>query len=176
MELAGQLCTVRPWRITDVPPLVKYANNAHIARQLRDRFPHPYPAADARHFIHAVAGARTPTSFAIVIDDEAAGAIGISPGADVERFSAEIGYWLGEPFWGRGIVPEALRLVSAYAFDTCNMLRLFALPFADNVQSIRALEKAGYLHEAILRASSVKHGQVRDQALFSLVNAHWKGI
>jgi len=113
MELAGQLCTVRPWRITDVPPLVKYANNAHIARQLRDRFPHPYTAADARHFIHAVAGARTPTSFAIVIDDEAAGAIGISPGADVERFSAEIGYWLGEPFWGRGIVPEALRLVSA---------------------------------------------------------------
>jgi ribosomal-protein-alanine N-acetyltransferase len=176
MELTGSLCTVRPWQAGDVPSLVKYANNPNVARQLRDRFPHPYTAADARHFIHSVAGAHTPTAFAIVVGTEAAGGIGISPGADVERFSAEVGYWLGEPFWGRGIVTEALRLVSAYAFDRCNLLRLFALPFADNAGSIRALEKAGYVREAILRASSVKNRQVRDQALYALVNENWRGV
>ena len=176
MELAGERCIVRRWKMADVPSLVKYANNPNVARQLRDRFPHPYTAGDARHFIQSVAGARPVTSFAIVVNSEAVGGIGISPGADVERYSAEIGYWLGEPFWGRGIVVEAIRLVSAYAFETCNMLRLFALPFADNARSIRALEKAGYTREALLRSSSVKGGTIRDQALYALVNDRWRGI
>jgi ribosomal-protein-alanine N-acetyltransferase len=176
MEFAGDRCIVRPWRIADVAPLAKHANNANVARQLRDRFPHPYTAGDARHFIQSVLGARTPTVFAIVVDGEPVGGVGISPGADVERFSAEIGYWLGEAFWGRGIATDAVRLVSGYAFDTCNMLRLFALPFADNLQSIRVLEKAGYTREALLRASSVKNGEVRDQAIYALVNAQWRGV
>ena len=102
-------------------------------------------------------------------------ASGFAPGADVERYSAEVGYWLGEPFWGRGITAEAVKLLSDYAFATCNMLRLFALPFADNAQSIRVLEKAGYTREAILRASSVKHGVARDQALYALVNTTGAG-
>src|SRR5204863_6085875 len=134
------------------------------------RFPHPYTAADARQFIQAIAVARPPTMFAIVVEGEAVGGTGFSPGADVERYSAEVGYWLGEPFWGRGITAEAVQLLSAYAFDTCGMLRLFALPFADNEQSIRVLEKAGYTRDAILRSSSVKHGIVRDQALYARIN------
>jgi RimJ/RimL family protein N-acetyltransferase len=176
MELIGQLATLRPWRQADAPSLVKYANNPNVARQLRDRFPHPYTAADARSFIQAIAQARPTTTFAIVVDGEAVGGTGFSPGADVERYSAEVGYWLGEPFWGRGITVEAVRLLSAYAFETCSMLRLFALPFADNVQSIRVLEKAGYTREGILRSSSVKHGAVRDQALYALVNPGWRGV
>jgi ribosomal-protein-alanine N-acetyltransferase len=176
MELIGQHATLRPWRQPDAPSLVKYANNPNVARQLRDRFPHPYTAADARHFIQSVAPARPTTSFAIVVGGEAVGGAGFSPGADVERYSAEVGYWLGEPFWGRGITVEAVRLLSAYAFTTCSMLRLFALPFADNAQSIRVLEKAGYTREATLRASSVKHGLARDQALYALINQDWKGI
>ena len=155
---------------------MSYANNPNVARQLRDRFPHPYTAADARQFIQSVAPARPTTSFAIVVGEEAVGGTGFAPGADVERYSAEVGYWLAEPFWGRGIACEAVRLLSAYAFDTCNMLRLFALPFADNVRSIRVLEKAGYTCEATLRASSVKDGVVRDQALYALVNQSWRGI
>jgi ribosomal-protein-alanine N-acetyltransferase len=176
MELTGRLCIVRPWRVGDAAALTTHANNANIARQLRDRFPHPYTARDARAFIKACAGTgtRPPTSFAIVVDGEAAGAVGIMPGADVERFSAEVGYWLGEPFWGRGITLEAVQLVSAYAFDTCKLLRLFALPFADNHRSLRVLEKAGYTREATLRASAVKAGTVRDQALYALVNPQWK--
>jgi ribosomal-protein-alanine N-acetyltransferase len=176
MELIGQHATLRPWRHADAPSLVKYANNPNVAQQLRDRFPHPYTAADARQFIQSIAQARPTTTFAITVAGEAVGGAGFSPGADVERYSAEVGYWLGEPFWGRGLTVEAVRLLSAYAFGTCSMLRLFALPFADNTQSIRVLEKAGYTREAILRASSVKHGAVRDQALYALVNQNWKGI
>ena len=176
MELPGTLVTLRPWRQGDAPSLVKYANNPNVARQLRDRFPHPYTAADARQFIQSIAQARPTTTFAITVGGEAVGGTGFSPGADVERYSAEVGYWLGEPFWGRGLTVEAVRLLSAYAFGTCGMLRLFALPFADNAQSVRVLEKAGYTREAILRASSVKHGAIRDQALYALVNQNWKGI
>jgi ribosomal-protein-alanine N-acetyltransferase len=173
--LTGARVVLRPWRSADAPSLARHANNINVARQLRDRFPHPYTVADARQFVQAVAGAQPPTNFAMVVDGEAVGGIGFFPGADVERFSAEIGYWLGESFWGRGITTEAVQLLSAYAFDVCNMLRLFALPFADNQQSLRVLEKAGYTREAILRASSVKHGQIRDQALYALINGAWKG-
>ena len=176
MELVGSVTTLRPWRLSDASSLVKYANNPNVACQLRDRFPHPYTAADARQFIQSVAAARPTMSFAIAVGEEAIGGIGFAPGADVERYSAEVGYWLAEPFWGRGIASEAVRLLSAYAFETCNMLRLFALPFADNVRSIRVLEKAGYTCEATLRASSVKHGAIRDQALFALVNEAWRGV
>jgi RimJ/RimL family protein N-acetyltransferase len=112
--------------------------------------------------------------FAMVVDGGPAGGIGFFPGADVERFSAELGYWLAEPYWGRGITVEAVRLISKYAFEECNLLRLFALPFADNARSIRVLEKAGYTREATLRASSVKYGRIRDQALFALINEEWK--
>ena len=175
MELKGERVTIRPWRSDDAPALARHANNRNVARQLRDRFPHPYTIADARQFIQMASGTRPTTMFAMVVGAEAVGGIGFFPGADVERFSAEIGYWLAEPYWGRGITAEAITLMSRYAFEMCNMLRLFALPFADNQQSIRVLEKAGYTREATLRASSVKYGQVRDQALFALVNDAWKG-
>jgi [ribosomal protein S5]-alanine N-acetyltransferase len=174
MELRGQLSLVRPWRTADAPAVVKYANNPNVACHLRDRFPHPYTSADAHRFLDEVSLSRPITTFAIEVEREAIGGIGFSPGTDVERYSAEIGYWLGEPFWGRGIAAEALRLVSVYAFARCNVLRLFALPFADNERSMRVLEKAGYTREAILRASSVKFGEPRDQALYALVNQSWR--
>jgi RimJ/RimL family protein N-acetyltransferase len=175
MELDGECVTLRAWRPSDAPSLAKHANNRNVASQLRDRFPYPYTLADARQFIQSVAGARPTLLFAMVVDGEAVGGIGFFPGADVERFSAEIGYWLAEPYWGRGITVEAIRLMSAYAFSTCNMLRLFALPFADNTRSTRVLEKAGYAREALLRSSSVKYGEIRDQALYALINPTWKG-
>lgn len=175
MELIGVRCLLRPWRAGDADALVKYANNPNIARNLRDRFPHPYTLRDAKGFIQSCLSARPHVSFAIVVDGEAAGGIGISPGSDVERFSAEIGYWLGEPFWGRGITAEAVELMSVYAFDTCRLLRLFALPFAENRRSARVLEKAGYTREGILRSSAVKDGVVRDQALYALINPRWPG-
>jgi RimJ/RimL family protein N-acetyltransferase len=176
MNLTGERVTLRAWKPSDAASLAKHANNAKVAQHLRDRFPHPYTIADARQFIQSVAGARPTMLFAMVVDGGPAGGIGFFPGADVERFSAELGYWLAEPYWGRGITVEAVRLISKYAFEDCNLLRLFALPFADNAQSIRVLEKAGYTREGTLRASSVKYGRVRDQALFALVNEGWKGV
>ena len=169
MQLTGSLCSLRPWHPRDADALVKYANNVNIARHLRDRFPHPYTLRDAKAFIHSCAAVRPHVSFAIVIDGEAAGGIGISSGSDIERFSAEIGYWLGEPFWGRGIVTEALVAVTRYALDSCRLTRIYALPFATNTGSCRVLEKAGYTLEARLRRSAIKDGQVVDQLQYSFI-------
>jgi ribosomal-protein-alanine N-acetyltransferase len=180
MVLKGQRCTVRAWRSSDVDALVRHANNLEVARQLRDRFPHPYTRADAnaflRHLISApgAVSVERPTNLAIEVDGEAGGGIGFVSGADVERFSAEIGYWLGEHYWGRGIVTEALTLVSDYAFHSFNLLRLFALPFAENGASARVLEKAGYVREGVLRSSSVKFGKPRDQYLYAKLNPAWR--
>jgi RimJ/RimL family protein N-acetyltransferase len=173
-HLDGDRCRVRPWRASDAKPLARQANNANVARQLRDRFPHPYTIGDARTFIESVLHAHPITTFAITVDDEPIGGIGFSPGTDVERYSAEIGYWIGEEYWGRGITAEAVRLVSDYAFQQCGLLRLYALPFADNRQSMRVLEKAGYQQEGILRSSSVKFGKPRDQAIYALINPDWR--
>ena len=176
MRLEGLRCVVRRWRTGDADAIVWHANNANVASQLRDRFPHPYTRQHALHFLQMATSEPTETNLAIDVDGQAVGGVGFVPGGDVERFSAEIGYWLGETLWGRGIATEAVVLVTDYTFDELNMLRLFALPFADNLASRRVLEKAGYECEAILRASSVKAGQPRDQALYARVNPNWRGV
>jgi ribosomal-protein-alanine N-acetyltransferase len=173
--LRGQQCTVRPWRTSDADALVRHANNLNVARQLRDRFPHPYTRRHASAFLKYAAGASgAATNFAIDVSGESVGGIGFVPGSDIERYSCEIGYWLGEEYWGRGIVTEALSLLTAHLFERVNMLRVYALPFADNRASIRVLEKAAYVREATLRASSVKFGEPRDQALFAKINPEWR--
>lgn len=176
VKLQGTRCTLRLWRLDDTESLVKHANNINVARQLRDRFPHPYSRANASAFLKAAISAPEPSNLAIEVDGQAVGAIGYVSGIDVERYSAEIGYWLGEPHWGKGIATEALVLMTTHVFESMNMLRLFALPFADNAGSIRVLEKAGYVREAILRSSSVKYGQPRDQLLYACVNEKWRGV
>lgn len=177
MELRGSLFVVRPWRAADAASLVRHGDNINVARQLRDRFPHPYTSADARAFLDwAGTGQTDPGHLAIEVGGEAVGGVGFSIGRDIERFSAEVGYWLGETFWGRGIATEALTLVTSHLFERLNLLRLFALPFADNVASARVLEKAGYVREGRLRAGCLKYGVVRDQFLYARVNDNWKGV
>jgi RimJ/RimL family protein N-acetyltransferase len=176
MEVHGERCVVRPWRTRDAASIVRYANNFNVSRYLRDRFPYPYTTKDARAFLAgAVREEGEETKFAIDVDGEAVGGIAVIPGVDIERFSAEIGYWLGEPFWGRGIVSEALLVVSQRAFDRLNLLRLFALAFAENASSVRVLEKAGYAREGCLTSGAVKHGRVYDQLLYGRVNPTWRG-
>jgi RimJ/RimL family protein N-acetyltransferase len=174
--LEGRRCRVRPWRTSDAASLVEHANNINIAKFLRDRFPHPYTRKDAREFLDHAAAEPDPSNLAIEVEASAAGGIGYVPGRDVERFSAEIGYWLGEALWGRGIATEALELVTAHALHELNFLRLFALPFADNPGSIRVLEKAGYVREGVLHSSSVKYGVPKDQLLYAKVNPRWRGV
>ncbi|HLA14530.1 MAG TPA: GNAT family protein [Gemmatimonadaceae bacterium] len=175
MRLEGSRCAVRPWQLSDADAVVRHANNLNVARQLRDRFPHPYSRANALAFLKAALSSADESNLAIEVDGEAAGAIGYVTGTDVERYSAEIGYWLGEAHWGRGIVTEALVLVTEHVFATAGVLRLFALPFVDNSGSIRVLEKAGYVREGILKCSSVKYGKPRDQALYARINPDWRG-
>jgi RimJ/RimL family protein N-acetyltransferase len=175
MVLRGARCSVRKWRAADAASIVRHANNINVAKNLRDRFPHPYTRADAKAFLRRIVRNEAAMNFAIEVEGQAVGAIGFTIGADIERFSAEIGYWLGESLWGRGIVTEALVMVTDHAFDRFNLLRLFALPFADNAASVRVLEKAGYLKEGFLRASAIKYGQVRDQLLYSRTNDRWRG-
>jgi ribosomal-protein-alanine N-acetyltransferase len=176
LRLVGSRCVVRSWLDADADSLVEHANNINVARNLRDRFPHPYTRQNAREFLKFAAGREDQGNLAIEVDGLAVGAIGYVPGSDIERYSAEIGYWLGEELWGRGIVTEAVILVSEHAFARTNLLRLFALPFADNLASARVLEKAGYVLEARLRASCVKYGTARDQLLYARINPAWKPI
>jgi RimJ/RimL family protein N-acetyltransferase len=175
MRLEGTRCAVRSWRADDAGAIVKHANNANIASQLRDRFPHPYTARHAVEFLQ-FATDQADTMLAIEVGAEAVGGIGVFRGSDVERYSAEIGYWLGESLWGRGITTEAVTLVTDYAFAKLNLLRVFALPFAANAASRRVLEKARYEFEGILRSSSVKFGEPHDQAVYARINAGWRGV
>jgi RimJ/RimL family protein N-acetyltransferase len=173
MRVEGSRCAVRPWRLSDADAIVKHANNPNIARQLRDRFPHPYTRRHAAEFLEHATMAEPLAHFAIEVGGEAAGGVGFVRGSDVERYSAEIGYWLGESLWGRGITTESVTLVTDYVFTHLDVLRLFALPFADNAASRRVLEKAGYTCEGILRASAVKFSEPRDQAMYSRINSAW---
>jgi len=177
MILTGKQCVLRPWRGKDIGSLVRHANNINVSRYLRDRFPYPYTRRDARGFLATATGADADDSrLAIDVDGEAVGGIGAIVGSDVERFSAEIGYWLGESYWGRGIVTEALTLFSAHVFERMNLLRLFAVASAPNLASARVLEKAGYQQEGVMRSAAVKFGQPHDQLLYARINPHWRGV
>jgi RimJ/RimL family protein N-acetyltransferase len=169
MELPLSRCVVRSWRISDADALVVHADNERIWINLRDRFPHPYTRRAAREFLRAVREQAPETFFAIEVGGEAAGGIGFVLQSDVDRVSAEIGYWLGEPFWGRGIVTEALVAITSYAFAHHELTRLFAVPFASNAASCRVLEKAGYRLEGRLRRSAIKNGQIIDQFQYAYV-------
>jgi [ribosomal protein S5]-alanine N-acetyltransferase len=170
MQLEFTGGAIREWRAGDAPSLTRYANNPAVARQLRDAFPHPYRLRDAARFIAYATSARPPSAFAVVVDGTAVGGIGISRLADIERVSAEVGYWLGEPFWGRGLMTAALGAMTGWAFATFPIHRIFAVPFAANTASCRVLEKAGYRLEGRLLRSSVKDGVVQDQLLYAMTD------
>ena len=167
MRLQLSNCIVRVWLESDAEALQRHADNRNVSKHLRDRFPYPYGIDAARTFLGWIAKQSSPTVWAIEVDGEASGGIGIELHSDVERVSAEIGYWLGESVWGRGVATEALKGVTAEAFKRFEITRLYALPFADHAASVRVLEKAGYRREGHLRQSAIKDGKIRDQLLFA---------
>jgi [ribosomal protein S5]-alanine N-acetyltransferase len=169
MERKLGTCVVRSWRETDAHSIAVHANNRRVAINLRDRFPHPYTPAHAHAFIAAVLARAPETNFAIAVENEAVGGIGFTLHDDVERISAEIGYWLGEAFWGRGIMTEALAAVTAYAIREHHLTRVYAIPFDGNAASRRVLEKVGYVCEGRMRRSAIKAGRVIDQLLYAYV-------
>jgi RimJ/RimL family protein N-acetyltransferase len=171
LELKLDHLQIRTWKAEDKASLILYANNRNIWINLRDRFPYPYTAADADQWIRQVAEETPQTHFAIVIEASVIGGIGLELGSDIFQRSAEMGYWLGEPFWGRGIATEVVRAITNYAFSTFNLCRIYAGVFEWNPASMRVLEKAGYICEGRLKKSVFKDGRVIDQFLYAMTRA-----
>jgi RimJ/RimL family protein N-acetyltransferase len=160
--------TFRTWRTRDVDALVERANNRNVWLNLKDRFPHPYTRADAESWIgmnHLVLG--PPVNFAIDLGGEAVGGVGVEPLDDVFHRTANVGYWVAEPFWGRGIATAAVEFISEYALRTFQVHRLQATVFGWNPASARVLEKAGYTLEGRQRRAVVKDGREGDLLLYA---------
>ena len=164
------LCLLRPWRFEDLASQVRHANNPRVAATMRDRFPHPYTEADGREWIAFATSNLAEPNWAIEVGGAAVGGIGLMPQSDINAGTAEIGYWLGEEYWGRGITTAALTALSRHALVELGYRRLYATAFVENVRSRRVLEKAGYVLEGILRRSAIKQGRVHDQALYAILS------
>lgn len=160
---------VRSFRDDDAESLARHANNRNVSRNMRDTFPHPYELSDANEWIELASSQDPETNFAIASRSELVGGIGVTLKSDVNRRSAEIGYWLGELYWGQGIATEALRAMTEWAFAEFDLVRLYGEVFEWNPASGRVLEKAGYEFEGRLRKSIVKDGQVIDALLYARV-------
>jgi len=160
-------CTIRPWKETDLDDLVKFAGNLNIAKNLTDAFPHPYTRQDGERFI-ATAIENGPTKFfAIDVNGQAVGSIGIFPQSDIHAKNAEIGYMLSQEYWGQGIMIEAVRQLVEYAFETFDITRIFARPFGTNKSSQRVLEKSGFALEAHFEKTLFKHGEFIDELVYA---------
>ena len=169
MHLPLRSCVVRSWTPEDAESVQRYANNRNIWLNLRDLFPHPYGLEDARGFLKQVMREKPETTVAIATPAEAIGCIGLRLGTDVHRKTAELGFWLGEPFWGRGIMSETVAAFTRHAFDSFGLIRIYAEAFANNRASARVLEKAGFVCEGRLRLNVVKDGKVLDLFLYASV-------
>ncbi len=156
---------IRPFTRDDVASITRHANDERVARQMRDRFPHPYAADDARAFFDLVARGESD-AFAIAGPDGAFGTIGFQRRADVERFTAEVGFWLGATHWGRGIATRAVVAFVDWLFTTTDLERLEAVVFETNPASARVLEKAGFERESRRRRSIHKGGRMLDSTVF----------
>ena len=169
-NMAESLTLLRPWRITDKVALAENANNINIWNNVRDYFPHPYSEKDGEEFIQMVLAKPEPVvDFAIEVDGVVVGGIGVVPGKDTERISAEMGYWLGEKYWNKGIVSRAISEMVNYVFTELPITKLFAGVYSHNPASMRVLEKAGFVKEGILRKTAIKNGVVVDIHYYGLV-------
>jgi len=160
---------IRDWHMEDASSIAKYANNRKIWMNLRDAFPHPYSIEDAELFISRAIDSSPKTLFAIATQSEAIGSIGLMIGNDVHRFTAEMGYWLAEPFWGKGIMTQAVKTLTSHGIEVLKLHRIHAEPYTTNAASARVLEKAGFTCEGVLRLNVFKDGQILDQFLYSYV-------
>ena len=157
---------LRKWSEADLDILVKYANNPNIAKWLTNKFPHPYTHEDGKAFLSMIADDDPVKVFAIEVNGEAVGSIGIFPQTDVHEKNAEMGYWLAEEYWGKGITPKAILEIAAYGFQTFDIIQIFARPFSTNLKSQRVLEKAGFVFEARIKNALFKNGEFMDEMIY----------
>ena len=165
---------LRPWRMSDLDALARYANNWSVAKNLTDAFPYPYTRKDGKRFITKAMEEKPTRIFAIEIDGKASGAIGIHPQTDIHRKNAELGYWLAEPFWGQGIVTGAVGEMVDIAFRDPGIERLFARPFGTNKASQKVLEKNGFILEARFYGTLFKKGEYLDELVYAIRRKDWE--
>jgi len=171
MRLECPECVVRDWSPGDKDALVVAANNRSIWRNMTDMFPHPYGEPEADSWFALLAGMNQPTHWAIELGGQAVGGIGLEIGQGVFARSANFGYWLGEPFWGRGIATAAVQMVAPWAMTRFGLSRLEAGVFSWNPASMRVLEKSGFVCEGVSRASVHKDGEVIDRVIYAMVDS-----
>ncbi len=170
MRIQGEGFILRPFELTDAGAITRHANNRKVVDNLRDAFPFPYNENDAKAFIDVVLKNNDPVkNFIIEIDGEAAGTIAFRTGEDVYRGNAEIGYWLGEAHWGKGIMPKVVVALVKHLFENFGFERIFAIPFKPNTASARVLEKAGFIRETLISKGVIKKGILLDYYIYSIL-------
>lgn len=175
MEIFFEGIILRPFSSTDAELLAKIADNKKIADNLRDGFPNPYKLDDARTWLNMILPENDPPRFfAVIVDNLLAGSIGIVTKTDIYRKNVEIGYFIAEEYWGKGIATRAIRAATSYAFSNFDIIRVYAEPFADNAGSRRALEKAGFTHEATFRKNVIKNGILKDSCIYSVLKEDFR--
>lgn len=175
IEIVTADFTLRSWEDEDAEMLAVIANNKKIADNLRDGFPNPYSIDDARKFIHLCRQSKNISkAFAIVINGVIAGSIAAYFKEDVQRKNAELGYFLAEEYWGKGLMPKVVRCMTQYLFENFDIIRVYAQPFARNTASRRVLEKAGFRLEAILKSNIIKNNVVQDGYIYAVLKDEFK--
>ena len=167
---------LRPWAISDLESLVHYANNWKVAKNLTDKFPHPYTKQNGEAFIQYTTEHNPVQIFAIEVQGKAIGGIGIHPQDDIHKKNAELGYWIAEPFWGHGIISGAINEITDYAFQNFDIDRLFARPFGTNIASQKALEKNNFILEGRFKNTIIKNGIYLDELIYAIRRKDWKHI
>lgn len=165
---------IRKWELTDAKDLAAALSNKKVQDNLRDGLPYPYTEQDGKDFISAMLAAdeNDTFAFAITADGKVAGSIGAFRQGNIHRQTAELGYYIAEEYWGKGIMTEAVKLLCEYIFSHTDIIRIYAEPFAHNIGSQRVLEKAGFQYEGTLRANAVKNGEVMDMKMYAKVKSN----
>jgi len=163
---------VRQWKVSDARDLAAAINNKKVLDNLRDGIPYPYTEKDAEDFIGAVLAAKQDTQyvFAIEYDNRVVGSVGVFRKDNIHRLTGELGYYIAESYWGKGIATEAVKQICAYVFDNTSIVRIFAEPYAHNSISCRVLEKAGFQFEGLLRKNAIKQGQLLDMKMYAMLS------
>lgn len=164
-------CTIREWKIEDKTALAENLNNIKVLNNLRDGLPYPYTDEDAEAYITAMLAADKDKTFAfaITLDDKVIGSIGVFRCDNIHYRTAELGYYIGEPYWGKGIMTSAVKQICKYIFDNTDIIRIFAEPFSYNIGSCRVLEKAGFQFEGLLKSNAEKNGAIIDMKMYALI-------
>lgn len=164
---------IRKWRLEDAENLAELLNNKNIQNNLRDGLPYSYTVKDAEEYITAMLDAdkEKTFAFAVTVDDKAVGSIGVFRCDNIHSRTAEMGYYIGELYWGKGLGTDAVKQACEYIFEHTDIIRIFAEPFSYNIASCRILEKAGFQLEGVLRQNAVKNGNVLDMKMYAIIKA-----